>query len=348
MRKILPLISTLLFLAAAAPAAAAPEWTHPVSILSWKLAPGQPVACTASPNGAVTSATYSWTRDGVAIAAATSSQYFLRFADEGHELRCRLTVETADGRLSGESAPLVAPVIDDGPPRVVTGAPLLMPGRGMMVGQWTSVPAAMRDWYGTGAPEVILCQANPWTGVMGPTGAHWKFEFLREGAVVETMERDGDPMWQGSPAGWIGDNQPWPAHAPFVAWHALGPADLGKRYECRLTVSNGSGTATVTSPVFKLAKDAYTGVPVVDEPPVVTAPKSASGVLRRGSFQVGYAGKGKLKAKAGKYVIATGTAKRGKATLKLTAAGRKLLKRKHRLTVTVTAGGTTTKITLRA
>src|SRR3954463_4330847 len=52
----------------------------------------------------------------------------------------------------------------------------------------------------------------------------------------------------------------------------------------------------------------------------------------------------KLKAKAGKQVIATGTPKSGTATLKLTAAGRKLLKRKHRLTVTVTAGATSARI----
>ena len=106
---------------------------------------------------------------------------------------------------------------------------------------------------------------------------------------------------------------------------------------------NGVGQATSTSPATRPAPD----TPAESAPAKITA-KPASGVLRRGSFKVTYTGKGKLKAKAGKHVIATGTAKSGTATLKLTPAGRKLLRRKHRLTVTVTAGGTSTRITLRA
>ena len=348
MRKILPLISTLFSLAAAAPAAAA-EWTHPVSILSWKLAPGQPVACTGQPQR------HRHERDVFVDARwvsdrrpATSSQYFLQFADEGHELRCRLTVETADGRLSGESAPLVAPVIDDGPPRVLHGAPLLMPGRGMMMGQWTSVPAAMRDWYGTGAPEVMLCQANPWAGVMGPTGAHWKFEFLREGAVVETMERDGDPMWQGSPAGWIGDNTAVARTRPV---RRLARARPGRsRQALRMPADREQwlrhGDRHVAADEARQGR-LHRGA---SDRRAASRDRAEERErrARRGSFEVGYAGRGNLKAKAGKHVVATGSAKRGKATLKLTAAGRKLLKRKQRLTVTVTAGGKTAKITLRA
>jgi hypothetical protein len=103
-------------------------------------------------------------------------------------------------------------------------------------------------------------------------------------------------------------------------------------------VTNAVGRATSTSTAMR--RDAETPT---DPAPAKIIAKPASGVLRRGSFKVTYAGTGKLNARAGQRVIATGT-----ATLKLTSAGRKLLKRKHGLTVTVTVGRTSTRVKLRA
>jgi hypothetical protein len=192
--------------------------------------------------------------------------------------------------------------------------------------------------------ESWFCGPGAWAGINGPTGSRWTFEFLRNGVVVETLTRDGEPdvTWRGYPKGWIEPTATWPEYLPFYAWHRRTADDAGQNIQCRVTVTNGVGQASsITQP---MGSDAA-GEPV--PAPQITA-KAASGVLRRGSFKVAYTGKGKLSAKSGKRVIATGTAKSGAATLKLTAVGRKLLKRKRRITVTVTAGGTSTRVTLRA
>jgi hypothetical protein len=350
MRSLAALVSALAVLAVAAPAQAEPTWANPVKIFaSTGLTPGSTVSCFGNPAVAgmlvsASAATYGWTLDDVGITGATASEYVVRNADLGHSLRCQMSLETAEGPLSGSSEPVVLPVVDDGPPRLMhNGASLECCALTPLITK-LNVPAVVRD---TGPVlDAVFCSPGTWSGINGPTGSHWTFEFLRNGTVEATVTRDGDPRvpWRGYPAGWVDDSRGgWPQYVEFYAWHRR-PADVpGQSLQCRVTVTNGAGQATSTSQPLRPLPD----TPTEPAPAKITA-KAASGVLRRGSFTVTYAGKGKLKAKAGKHVVASGTAKSGVAKLKLTAAGRKLLKRKHRLTVTVTARGTSTRITLRA
>jgi hypothetical protein len=345
------LISAIAALAVASPALAEPTWEYPVRVSAYDLTPGSTVTCFGNPRAGgqlanTSAAIYAWTVDDVVVPGATSAEYSVRNADLGHRLRCQMSLDTVEGPLSGTSEAVAIPVIDDGPPRLVHGPASLETGNNLMAGHM-NVPAVVAD-IGP-LSEAVYCRPGTWAGINGPTGSRWTFEILRAGAVVDTFTRDGDPRveWRGYPAGWIDTSGPGLSRiVQFVAWHRRTPADAGQSFQCRVTVSNGLGQATSTSPAIRPF-----GEPAAAEepPPAAISAKPASGVLRRDSFKVTYAGKGKLRAKAGKHVIATGTAKgSGTATLKLTAAGRKLLKRKHRLRVTITAGGTSTRVTLRA
>jgi hypothetical protein len=356
MRMLARLVSVIVLLAVAPPALAEPTWFKPVAIRSTGLAPGNTLSCDGNPlldgqGFSTLAATFAWTRDNVAIPDATTRDYLVRNADLGHEMRCQMSVETPEGPLSGTSEAVVPPVVDDGPPRPAPHGGGVTLDYGAMSPRVASmnVPAVIRE-VGP-VLGVLFCNSSGWLGTNGPTGVRWTFEFLRNGTVVDTFTRDGnsDLAWRGNPVGWV-DNSGggWPQFVPFAAWHRMTAADTGQ-FQCRVTLTNGVGQATATSYTISFTG----GLPTPVEQPTGSAPakltaKPASGVLRRGSFKVTYTGKGKLNAKAGKHLVATGTAKSGTATLKLTAAGRKLLKRKHRLTVTVTAGGTSTRVTLRA
>jgi hypothetical protein len=349
MRKLAPLLSVLVVLAVASPALAEPTWGNPVTVFSpTQFTPGSTLSCFGNPHVAghpvsTSEATYAWIRDNVAIPGATTRDYLMPNADLGHELRCQMSLETSEGPLSGTSEAVVPPVVDGGPPRVVhNGAGLTMIGPISPIFTSMNNATVIRDV----GPllDALFCGPGTWSGINGPTGSHWTFEFLRNGTVVDTFTRDGDPnvAWHGYPVGWVDNSSGGlPQSLPFYAWHRLTAVDTRQILQCRVTVTNGVGQATSTSAAMRY------NTPTESAPARITA-KPASGVLRRGSFKVSYTGKGKLSAKAGKLLIATGTAKSGTATLKLTSAGRKLLKRKRRLSVTVTAGGTSTRITLRA
>jgi hypothetical protein len=365
MRKLIALlVPVLAALAVAPPALAEPTWANPVSIFTTTpLIPGSTVACFGNPSAGgmpvtATNATYAWTRDEVAIAGETTGWYSVRNSDLGHQLRCQMSVDTVEGPLSGTSEAILVPVSDDGPPRPLPHSGASLDGGGGIgpVIAAMNVPAVIGD-VGP-VSEAWFCKPGLWSGINGPTATQWTFEFLRDGVVVETITRDGNQgvVWRGYPAGWVDTSRGGlPQYLAFAAWHRRTAADPGQSIQCRVTVTNGVGQFTSTSQAAHPAAE----TPAEPEPAKITA-KPASGVLRRGSFKVAYTGKGKLSAKVGKTVVATGSAKvgktvvatgsakGGKATLKLTAAGRKLLKRKRRVTVTITAGATRARVTVRA
>src|SRR3954453_11937781 len=123
MRSLAAVFSAFVVLAVASPAQAEPTSGNPVRIVaSTGLTPGSTVSCFGNPmvaGLAVSTTTHAWTLDGVAIAGATTREYVVRNADLGHSLRCQVSVETSEGPLSATSEPVVLPVVDDGPPRVV-------------------------------------------------------------------------------------------------------------------------------------------------------------------------------------------------------------------------------------
>src|SRR3954466_5377074 len=109
---------------------------------------------------AVSTTTQAWTLDGVAIAGATTRDYVVRNADLGHSLRCQVSVETSEGPLTSE--PVVLPVVDDGPPRVVhNGASLDCCALNPIIAAM-NVPAVIRD---TGPVlEALFCSPGTWSG----------------------------------------------------------------------------------------------------------------------------------------------------------------------------------------
>src|SRR3954447_14978634 len=197
------LLSALVVLAVAPAARAEPTWSNPVRIMSTQLTPGSTLSCWGIPMVAgqvvgTTNATYAWSRDDIAMADAVTREYFVRNADLGHQLRCQMTLGTAEGPLSGTSEPVVVPVVDDGPPRLVHNGASLNGGAFFTAGM--NVPVVIRD-VGP-VSDALFCSPGVWSGINGPTGSRWTFEFLRNGAVIESLTRDGDPnvAWLGYPA----------------------------------------------------------------------------------------------------------------------------------------------------
>ena len=343
MRKLVaPLLSVIaLALALAPPALAEPTWANPVSIFAaTSLTPGNTILCLGNPSVAgmpvaTTNAGYAWTRDDALVPGATTREYTLRNTDLGHSVRCQMSLDTVEGPLSGTSEAMLVPLSDDGPPRLLPHSGASLDGGGISPLIATmNVPVVIAD-VGP-VSEAWFCTPGAWAGINGPTGSRWTFEFLRNGVVVDALTRDGDSSvtWRGYPAGWVDTSRGGlPQYLPFVAWHRRTAADAGQSIQCRVTVTNGVGAFTSTS---------QASAPVQETPaePAKLSAKSTTGVLRRGSFKVAYTGKGKLRAKAGKAVVATGTAKSGSATLKLTPAGRKLLKRSKRVRLTVSTSFT--------
>jgi Carboxypeptidase regulatory-like domain len=89
---------------------------------------GQTLSCsTGSWTGAATlKYTYQWTRDGSAIAGATSSAYLVQAGDQGHGLACQVTATNAAGHATATSNTIaVAVPVPPKPPILVPHARIL-------------------------------------------------------------------------------------------------------------------------------------------------------------------------------------------------------------------------------
>ncbi len=90
---------------------AAPVNTSAPTISGTPTVGGQALSCsTGSWTGKATLRfTYQWTRDGAAIANATTSSYVVQAADQGHGLACQVTAANAVGRATALSGTLAVP-----------------------------------------------------------------------------------------------------------------------------------------------------------------------------------------------------------------------------------------------
>jgi hypothetical protein len=148
MRKPAPVLSAMVVLAACS---GRTDLDEPVRIVSVDgLTPGSRVSCFGSPRAggqlvSTSNATYAWIRDEVAVPDATTHEYVVRNADLGHALRCQMSIQTVEGQLTGTSEVVVAPVVDDGPPRLLHNGAGLMGGSSDLMVAALNKPAVIRD-----------------------------------------------------------------------------------------------------------------------------------------------------------------------------------------------------------
>jgi hypothetical protein len=130
----------------------------------------------------------------------------------------------------------------DGPPRL---------GPMQVVNLATERAPQYRPLIGTVVPAdtpVVFCNLARWERV---SDSRWTIEWLRDGAVIETVGQVGDPAWSGMPAGSIVG----PARVDFTPWRVLAAAELGQVVQCRVTVTTPFGSATQSAYPLRLFGD---------------------------------------------------------------------------------------------
>jgi hypothetical protein len=146
---------------------APPPVNSAAPIVSGSAQVGGILSCTTGTwSGVVSSYTYQWKINNVAIAGATSNNYVVQPLDAGSNIKCTVTAGNAGGDTSADSN-TVGPILPAAPVNTgipfVTGAARVGSTLTTTNGSWANDPTSYTyKWY-RGSDEIVGATANVYT-----------------------------------------------------------------------------------------------------------------------------------------------------------------------------------------
>jgi hypothetical protein len=190
-----------------------------------------------------TSFSYQWLRDTSTIEAATSANYSVEAADEGHALSCVVTAMGSEGSAQAVSNSLGVP----GSPPVNTEPPGLAGGTGGVAPVGESLTCLHGKWRAQGTPTYAYQWLQDGVSIAGAGGYVYRVAVADRGhmlscAVTASSAGGGSSTAESGDSRYVRGSSPENTEAPTIS----GAREVGETLTCSPGKWTGQPTPTFT------------------------------------------------------------------------------------------------------